>query len=630
MSRSAWYKLQDRFEPGVVIGNFQEYEYTGGPTGVAGEVDHAVVAFPGDTATDNFIDYCKAVSEDFETKRRVYALNLQHVALNEASLAALSSITPVKYLDLRGHELTVKQLLSIYRRVGSSCQLVLDDKQQLLSFDSNDPPGKTRFKLPQGSFKHEHVLLSDLLSFLQRVHIRCEAADFYLADFITDLDLRKTHILMDKFVRAGVDLMPSNLTTLRLAGITGANFDEVIWDHLSKLTELDISDCGFEFDRESETSAFLAGLSNVKTMRCEGVQTSFVSFMQLNAAIDRLKTRGREDLIPPDAVIDTTYGSLVDFSLKYGELIRSQLKVPVADASESKHADAAESQSADEARSLFAIGEYLRMSNLTFRGDKRVACGVLQRNLKKVHMPGVFYRNLPAENFVEIPPTILADIRQLFPQITLWQTHQGATVMRDLLAAHSILLSPDIEKRTGVQAILFEAPISVKRLDALFVKLSKELPIVQGAYAHYTKNNIDHMAKFRHIEQIRNGMIMALGACMSMRDRAQKDALSGEATIEFTVEDAQAMLQYRAQMLAPTEAAGLAPEEAATGAAVSTVLAASAGLFGGAKTPPPATGAADGKEPDSDESSDDEGDRGDLAYDTRPLPGVGGGYDRMP
>ena len=125
------------------------------------------------------------------------------------------------------------------------------------------------------------------------------------------------------------------------------------------------------------------------------------------------------------------------------------------------------------------------------------------------------------------------------------------------------------------------------------------------------------MAKFRHIEQIRNGMIMALGACMSMRGRAQKDALSGEATIEFTVEDAQAMLQYRTQMLAPAEAAGLAPEEAATGAAVSAVLAASAGLFGGAKTPPPATGA-------------DEDVRGGLAYDTRPLPGVGGGYNRMP
>ena len=470
MSRSAWYKLQDRFEPGVVIGNFQEYEYIDGPTGVARDVDHAVVAFPGDTATVNFIAYCKAVSEDFETKRRVYALNLQHVALNEGSLAALSSITPVKYLDLRGHELTVEQLLSIYRRVGSSCQLVLDDKQQVLGFDSNDPPGKTRFKLPDGSFESEHVLLSDLLSFLQRVHMRCEAADFYLADFITDLDLRKTHIIMDKFVCGGVNLMPSNLTTLRVAGIPGENFDGVIWEHLSQLTELDISDCGFEFDRESELPVFLAGLSNVRTMRCSGVQTTFVSFMQLNASIDRLITRGREDLTPLDAVIDTTYGSLVDFSVKYRELIRSQLKVPVADASESKPADAAESQSADEARSLFAISEYLRMSNLTFRGNKQVACGVLQRNLKKVHMPGVYYRNLPAENFVAMPPTILADIRQLFPQIKLWQTHQGANVMRDLLAAHSILLSADIEKRTEAQAILFEAPISVKRLDALFVK----------------------------------------------------------------------------------------------------------------------------------------------------------------
>ncbi|MDF1760369.1 MAG: hypothetical protein P1U40_07515 [Coxiellaceae bacterium] len=625
MSRTAWYKLPDRLEPGVVVGHYQEYEYSGGPASVPPEVNHAVISFSGDTATDNFIAYSKAVSEDFETKKRVYALNLQHVALNKDTLLALASLTPVKYLDLRGHALTPKELLSIYRRVGSHCQILLDDKHELLSWDNSDPPTKTQFKLPVDSFKREHVVLSDFMSFLHRINLVDGDIDLYLTDFITDLDFRKTYIYMDKFINGGVDLMPPNVRHLRVAYVPAENFDGVLWSQVPKLTELDIGNCGFDFSEKGDLAAFLADIPNLRSLRNEGNTTTFVPFMQLVASVEHLATNSAADLVPQLALKETTYDQLVAFAFKYTELIRSQMVQPATAVAESKaDEDGPTEQERIHAESFVAIGEYLRLANAHCYPGKQVTYGELQRKLKKVHMPGVYYRNLPAENFVDVPGAILSDIRQLFPKIKLWQGHDGAILVRDLLAAHSILLSPFIEKNATDLSTLFEGPISVSRLDELFVKISKEQPIVEKAYLYYQKNNIDHMAKFRHIEQIRNGMNLIMGACMSMRTRAQKDAIVGEATMEFTAEDALAMLKYREQFLAPAEV--VEPEEAVAAAAVPAVLASSAALFGGAQ----ATNGAgarvveakdnEGEEADSDASSDAGFDPS-KGYDMRPLVG---------
>ncbi|MDF1797203.1 MAG: hypothetical protein P1U63_11775 [Coxiellaceae bacterium] len=604
-----WYTLEDRLMPGKLVGTIDEYPFVGERITVA--TDYAAVTFPenvedADAATKHFIGYCETLKEDEVSKKIIHGISLRHVELSERTLDALALVTPIGYLDLRGHTIEPKELIDIYQIVGSHCQIVVDQSNKLLTKTSDQEHAPwTRFAVPINSL--EGVSIADFMYFLHRIHLQDEAGMHNWSDYMTDLDLSHSYANMDKFVDGGHDLLPKNVKKLTVDHIYSAYFTKSILSQMSRVEDLSMRDCDFVIEDGNEALVYNKAL---KRFDCTGSKITFPAYMQMVVRLpgsDQLVLDKASDVSPAEDLTKTALAKMKKFALKYADLIRPESQVRGAE--ESKCDDAPTEEPMVSGQVVMAINDYLQLAEDHLVGSRHLTGEQVQRNNKRwCSVSHHFYRDVPAAPFVQVYADVMFDLIALFNQEFKVNGEEKGALVEHLQSARWLLKSSAIEKRAEGVPTLFEGAISVRRLKSLLATMGQEIKFVQNACVYYSDSTkYSAAAKLEYVDQVLGGVYLVTGAVLSLLARAKEAEHSDSTLVEFTAEDAQAMVAYYQRMLAEDKALEAAedttdalpdvPEPAA-------VLAASVGMFASQKS------RASEAKPDVEKG---------LAYDVSPL-----------
>ncbi len=537
-----WYNLPDPFALGSVFIGVNEYSYPGQLIRIPDDSTAAII-FPADAedagkATKNFSEFCTNVKEH-PVRAKVKAISMQHVALTDETLAGLKCLTPLNHLDLRGHRLTPEKLVAIYKVVGASCQLLIDPNNRLLSV--NEERDFSSFVVPAGSLKD--VSIADFLRFLRRVHLVDVHGLSYWSLQMKELVLNDSSASLDMFEQGGDKLLPVNVTTLVLDNNHFSYFAENLWKQMSAIHHLSLRKCSLGI--ADAAALFFVHMPQLAKLNVTRNDLSVVAYMQCQAYLPedgRFVSDGYDGLTGRANIYQRKWLLHQGYGVKHRQVIMHR-----AAPSESKAEDAKVN-----AATVHAISDYLCLVRDCMSDDRYIANPSLPVDLKRTTLFAKVksYRRLPESPFVGVPTRLMRDLTALLGHQSELSQDEFLALVERIYSAQAVVASQVIEKRPLGVKTLFEAPITVERLLKLRLTLGEHQRKVMASYEHYTtKAQGKASIKKLHAGQILAGIYMAMGAVMSMIDRAGTGA-APEMEMTLTAADAERMLGYCDMMMA--------------------------------------------------------------------------------